>query len=93
MIIAIAISKRFKKTTLLNAYCHVAYLGWRARGVEQASKRLHIDIHRLSKKDAATLAAMFKLPMPEHPSEGYLNKLSQRIEYIIGVQAKLEHSQ
>jgi penicillin-binding protein 1A len=81
--IAIAISRKFDKRVIANVYCNVAYLGWRATGMKQAASRLGLDIFALSEREAATLAAMLKLPMPKQPNKAYSNRLQRRILYIV----------
>lgn len=84
MCIAIVISRRFHKKAIIEVYSRIAYLGWHARGVGQAAKRLGIDLSpSISKREAATIAAMLKAPMPKYPSENYAKRLQHRIEYIL----------
>lgn len=83
--IAMKVSKRFSKRQLVEVYCHIAYLGWRAQGMSQAARRLGVDLSSLSLRESATLASMLKLPMPRFPSEGYARRLQRRTEYVLHV--------
>ena len=83
MYIATAISRQFEKMVLAEVYCRVAYLGWQARGVEQAARRLGVNLTSLSDKEAATIAAMLKLPMPKYPSARYRTRLGERVDYVL----------
>lgn len=82
-ILAIAISSRHSKAVIAYSYLEIAYFGWRANGVQQAAKRLGIDLRYASEGEAAALAAMLKVPMPRFPSQRYVERHAERVNYIL----------
>lgn len=83
MLLAIVVARRFSKRECLWAYLMVAYFGWDASGLNRAMRRLGFDIHDLSERQAATIAAMLKCPMPKVITPNYEQRLEQRVEYIL----------
>ncbi len=83
VLLARALSHRFSKQQLLFAYLQVAYFGWRASGVNRAANRLGIILSRASSAEAAALAAMLKVPMPQSPSSRYRERHAQRVRHIL----------
>jgi len=81
--LAFLISCEFSKEAIINLYLHVAYFGWRATGIEMAASRLGVSLNSLTKREAATIAAMLKLPMPRLPSDRYAARLMTRVEYVL----------
>lgn len=81
--IACTLSARYSKNEIVSAYAHCAYFGWHASGIDAVSKRLNIDIQSASPSDAATIAAMLKLPMPRFPTRKYSERLAIRKNYIL----------
>lgn len=83
VVIASLLASEFEKDEILSAYLDCAYFGWNATGVTGVSRRLGIDPARASTKEAATIAAMLKLPMPRYPSSKYAERLATRVNYIL----------
>lgn len=82
VILALALSRRFKKSTLLEVYLELAYFGWCGNGIRQISDRLRLDPNHLSSEDAILLAALIKLPMPKIRSNAYETRLARRVRHI-----------
>lgn len=82
-LLAVALSQKFQKQLIVRTYAYVAYFGWKANGLVQASRRLGIDIDRADRRESATLAAMLKVPMPRAPSEKYKIRIERRVNYIL----------
>ncbi|WP_416369529.1 transglycosylase domain-containing protein [Tritonibacter mobilis] len=82
-LLAILVSSRHSKAIIAYSYLEIGYFGWRANGVQQAARRLGIDLLNASEVEAAALAAMLKLPMPRFPSQRYAARHTQRVEYIL----------
>jgi monofunctional glycosyltransferase len=82
-VLAVIVSSRHSKAHIAYSYLEVAYFGWRANGVQQAARRLGIDLLHASEAEAAALAAMLKVPMPRFPSQRYVTRHAQRVEYIL----------
>lgn len=82
-LLAIAISRKFEKKTIMLAYLDVAYFGWKATGLEAAASRLGVSISNASKTEAAAIAAMLKVPMPRAPSAEYRVRHAKRVKYIL----------
>lgn len=81
--LAIFVSSRHSKALIAYSYLEIAYFGWRANGVQQAARRLGIDLQHASEAEAAALAAMLKVPMPRYPSQRYVARHARRVEYIL----------
>ncbi|MGN6489084.1 MAG: biosynthetic peptidoglycan transglycosylase [Devosia sp.] len=81
--LARGIARRFSKADCLWAYMLVAYFGWRSTGIKQVTRRLGVALSTCSEEDAAQIAAMLKVPMPERPSARYRERLSVRKAYVI----------
>lgn len=81
--LAFLIACEFPKKTIISLYLHVAYFGWHATGIEMAASRLGVPLNSLTKREAATIAAMLKLPMPRLPSDRYAARLTTRVDYIL----------
>ena len=82
MAIAMIVGHRVLKDDVIMTYISVAYFGWQATGIVQAAIRLGIRLNSANEREAATLAAMLKIPMPRYPSEEYAARLARRISYI-----------
>jgi penicillin-binding protein 1A len=82
--IAMVVARRISKEEIIKAYLDVAYFGWRATGIAEAARRFDIDVGATSKREAATLAALLKLPMPRFPSTAYRCRLAEREAYVLG---------
>ena len=83
IVLAFFVSNLFSKRRILQTYMSVAYFGWSATGVDAVAARLGVESAEISFTEAATIAAMLKLPMPRYPSEKYTQRLSMRVRYVL----------
>lgn len=73
----------FDSKFILKMYLSVAYFGWNMHGINQACKKLKLDIKSLNDYDAAALIARLKYPEPRHGNEKKIIAIHTRANYII----------
>lgn len=83
VILALALTRQFDKSTIMEVYLELAYFGWRGNGIRQICDRLDLEPNHLRLEDAALLAALLKLPMPKVKSETYQVRLGRRVQHIL----------
>ena len=82
--LAMAVARQFSKRDIVVAYLSLAYFGWQANGIVQAARRIGVVLEEANEQEAASLAALLKLPMPQHPTDAYRARLSRRVKYVLG---------
>lgn len=93
MLLAYGLSYQRDKSELAAMYLAVAYFGWRMNGVEDACRRLNIELDKITAHQAASLIARLKYPEARRPSPQRTALISNRVKYLLAVMAKSENGQ
>lgn len=83
MIYAHKITKFISREEIPRIYLSIAYFGHGMTGIENACKKIGMDINSCSKTQAAEIIARLKYPEPSKPSKSINTKISQRAKHII----------
>lgn len=81
--IAIRMSRTFEKADIATLYLHIAYYGWGMNTLEQATRRLNIQLSSCSFEDAAKLVARLKYPEPKNGSPAKIKTIQDREKHLI----------
>lgn len=81
--LATKITFALERKEILKLYLKVAYFGWNMHGVEQACKRLDLDITSLTNYEAAAIVARLKYPEPRFGSSNSVMAVHHRANHII----------
>src|SRR5574341_849643 len=85
MMLATIVSEVIERHEIPNLYLYIAYLGWRMNGLEQACRRLDIDIALPTPQQAAAIVARLKYPEPEFASPRRLQQITNRTQYLLSL--------
>lgn len=89
--VAFLIRFHFNKTALLRNHLEIAYFGTGLNGAEQAADAIFgVPVYRLSKVQAAQLAAMLVYPRPSQPTAVWEAKINRRAEYGLRILPRFE---
>ncbi len=80
---AVRITMKFSRKDILNSYLTVAYFGWNMHGINQACRRLNIDINNISDYQAASIISRLKYPETKFLNEKNKQKIDDRAIYIL----------
>ena len=78
-ILAVLISRNFKKYDIAQCYLINAYMGHKRKGIFQALERINFDI---DPDKFYYIASLLKYPHPRETSEKWIEKISYRVLYI-----------
>lgn len=81
--LATKITLALERKEILKIYLNVAYFGWNMHGVEQACKRLELDVTSLTNYEAAAIVARLKYPEPRFSNIENIRAVHQRAKYIV----------
>ncbi len=81
--LATKITLALERKEILKLYLNVAYFGWNMHGIEQACKRLELDMTSLTNYEAAGIVARLKYPEPRFGNSKSFRAVHQRASYIV----------
>lgn len=87
--LAVRLTRKFDRNEILRAYLLVAYFGWNMHGIEQACRKLKLNIRNLEDDDAASVIARLKYPEPRHFNLDKSEKITSRTLYILNRSKRL----
>jgi membrane peptidoglycan carboxypeptidase len=74
-----------EKSEIAGMYLAVAYFGWQMNGLEEACRRMCIDLLTITPRQAAGLVARLKYPEPSCPSPQREALIARRTEYLLAL--------
>ena len=74
-----------EKSEIAGMYMAVAYFGWQMNGVEEACRRMCIDLSTMTPRQAAGLVARLKYPEPRSLSPQREALIARRTEYLLAL--------
>lgn len=90
--IAIALTKKYSKRDIATVYLHSAYYGWNMNNLDQAARRLQVNLAQCTVQDAARLVARLKYPQPRFPSSERNKRIAQRERHLIKIVREAAHN-
>ncbi|WP_413737874.1 biosynthetic peptidoglycan transglycosylase [Shewanella sp. BJSY2023SW001] len=81
--LATKITLTLERKEILKLYLNVAYFGWNMHGIDQACKRLELDMTSLTNYEAAGIVARLKYPEPRFGNSKSFRAVHQRASYIV----------
>jgi len=82
-ILACTLVNKYDKPDIAGMYLAAAYFGWEMNGIEQACRRLDLNLSQLSTRQAASIVARLKYPEPDKPSAARAALIARRTEHIL----------
>lgn len=83
ILLATLVSRELPKSVLPAIYLKIAYFGWRMNGLQQACKRLNLNLDSISIKESAALIARLKYPEPRLSPKKRTSQIYRRRNYLI----------
>jgi monofunctional glycosyltransferase len=80
----------YTKSEIAEIYMAVAYFGWNMNGIDQACRRLSIDLSCMTPRQAAGLVARLKYPEPRVASQQRDRCIARRTEYLLTLLSPIE---
>lgn len=90
--LAVKLTRNFNRDEILRAYLFVAYFGWNMHGIEQACRKLKLNMRNLEDYDAASVVARLKYPESKHFNCDKSEKITSRTLYIINRSKRLNRA-
>jgi peptidoglycan/xylan/chitin deacetylase (PgdA/CDA1 family) len=89
--IAIALTKKYSKRDIATVYLHSAYYGWNMNNLDQAARRLEVNLANCHLQDAARLVARLKYPQPRCPTSERNKQITQRERHLVKIVREAEN--
>lgn len=83
ILLASLVDRVVPKSEIPGLYLALAYFGWRMNGIQEASRRLGIDLEDMTLRQAASIVARLKYPEPRLASREQANRIVFRTEYLV----------
>jgi penicillin-binding protein 1A len=83
ILLASLVHKVIPKSDIPGVYLSVAYFGWQMNGIEQACKRLRIQLGFATPQQSASIIARLKYPEPNNPSPKRTRQIRMRKNHIL----------
>lgn len=88
IMLATLVHCRIPKSEITGLYLSLAYFGWRMNGIQQACRRLQIELSSATARQAASIVARLKYPEPKEPSPRRARQIAVRTDYVLRVMAR-----
>lgn len=88
ILLACSVEKVIPKRDIPGVYLSVAYFGWQMTGIQQACRRLGIELAKMTPVQAASIVARLKYPEQEVMTPRRAQQITRRTAYLLRRVAK-----
>jgi membrane peptidoglycan carboxypeptidase len=83
ILLACVVQRTIPKSDIPGLYLSIAYFGWHMNGIQQACRRLGIELSKMTQRQAACLVSRLKYPEPRNPSSRRTRLIATRTDYLL----------